>query len=102
MCEVFTQLGAGECRALTSVAKLQADPARTMGADLIVLDIHLGEGKPTGLDAWTWLRSKGYRGRVAFLTGHASNNPLVRSAAELSAAPVLNKPVSMQSLAALL
>ncbi|HMF03126.1 MAG TPA: response regulator [Terriglobia bacterium] len=45
-----------------------------------VLDINLGPGDPTGIDAYHWLRSRGFSGRVIFLTGHATSHPLVREA----------------------
>lgn len=102
LCNVFETLGAQSCQAVRSLTELQNASDRALEADLVVLDINLGAGCPSGVDAWRWLREGRYRGRVAFLTAHAASNPLVKSVAEQAEAPVLSKPVSMQTLAGLL
>jgi DNA-binding NtrC family response regulator len=63
-----------------------------------VLDINLGPGEPTGVDAYHWLRSHGYSGRVIFLTGHAASHPLVREAQLIGDAVVLQKPAGIDDL----
>jgi DNA-binding NarL/FixJ family response regulator len=63
-----------------------------------ILDINLGQGEPTGIDAYHWLRSRGFSGRVVFLTGHAASHPLVREARLIGDAVVLEKPTGMDHL----
>jgi FixJ family two-component response regulator len=63
-----------------------------------VLDINLGAGEPTGIDAYHWLRSHGFSGRVIFLTGHAASHPLVREARLIGDAVVLEKPTRIGQL----
>jgi len=40
--------------------------------DLVLLDINLGRGQPTGLDCLRWLPETGHRGAVCMLTAHLS------------------------------
>ena len=63
-----------------------------------VLDINLGRGEPTGIDAYHWLRSRGFSGRVIFLTGHAASHPLIREAQLIGDAVVLEKPTGIDQL----
>jgi DNA-binding NtrC family response regulator len=84
------------CRQLTGVLD------RALECDVAILDINLGSGEPSGLDAYDQLRTRGYRGRVVFLTGHADSHPLVLQAIESGRARVLRKPISFEELEALL
>jgi FixJ family two-component response regulator len=83
------------CRCLLaqSVAELKALGTAALEADVAVLDINLGPGLPTGIDAYDWLLSQNFRGRLLFLTGHAHAHPLVARAEKLRHASVLDKPM---------
>src|SRR5262245_6190792 len=82
------------CVCVDSVDELRAQAADALDTDLAVLDINLGPDQPSGVDAYEWLREQGYRGRIVFMTGHASRHPLVEQANRLEGAVVLAKPVS--------
>jgi FixJ family two-component response regulator len=62
------------------------------------LDIDLGSGQPTGLDALDWLRSEKFVGQVYFLTGHGASHPLVAKAMTVGSVEVLSKPVFPETL----
>jgi hypothetical protein len=47
------------------------------------------------------LRARGFRGRIVFLTGHARSYPAVQRACSLDHARVLQKPVDVAELRAL-
>jgi FixJ family two-component response regulator len=83
------------CRGLLarSLDELKALGQQVIDADVAVLDINLGPGLPTGLDAYDWLLSRGFAGRILFLTGHAHAHPLVARAERLHGASVLDKPM---------
>jgi FixJ family two-component response regulator len=81
------------CILARSVDELKALAPEVLLAEVAVLDINLGPGKPTGLDAYDWLVSQGYPGRLLFLTGHAHAHPLVARAEKLRRAAVLDKPM---------
>ena len=83
------------CRCLQarSLAELKALAPEVLEADVAVLDINLGSGAPTGIDAYTWLMSERFGGRILFLTGHAHAHPLVARAERLQRAAVLDKPI---------
>lgn len=76
-----------------SVDELKAHAREVLEADVAVLDINLGPGLPTGLDAYDWLLQQNFRGRLLFLTGHAHAHPLVARAEKLRRAEVLDKPM---------
>jgi len=81
------------CLRARSVAELKALGPGALAADVVVLDINLGSGQPSGIDAYDWLMSQNFAGRVLFLTGHAHAHPLVARAERLRGAHVLDKPV---------
>jgi DNA-binding response OmpR family regulator len=84
-----------DCRCLVarSLAELKALGPSVLAADVAVLDINLGSGEPTGIDAYDWLMSQSFAGRLLFLTGHAHAHPLVARAEHLQRATVLDKPI---------
>ena len=59
------------CLLARSLAELKALGPEVLAADVAVLDINLGAGQPSGIDAYDWLLGQGFAGRLLFLTGHA-------------------------------
>ena len=101
MSELLARGAGAECVGLRSVEDLREQEAEVLRTDLAVLDINLGPGQPSGIDAYHWLKEQRYRGRIVFMTGHATRHPLVEAARQLHGAVVLAKPVSFQRLIAL-
>jgi CheY-like chemotaxis protein len=85
-----------------SLAELQTRGHEAIACDLALLDVNLGYGEPSGVDAFEWLRQSGFRGRVYFFTGHAGDHPLVRQASSIPGTSVVSKPIGMAELDALL
>ena len=102
LCELLSLSGAEELVSAGSLAELQRKRAEALGGGLAILDINLGAGVPSGLDAYRWLRDNGFAGRTVFLTGHARSHPLVREALELAHVQVLSKPIESRVLLTLL
>jgi len=75
-----------------SLAQVKALGDILPSLETALLDINLGAGKPSGVDVARWLEAQGYHPRIIFITGHAPDHPLVRSAAGASGR-VLEKPV---------
>ena len=90
----------GRCTVYTmaSVRELERHLADLPHLFAAILDINLGPAEPTGLDAYRWLRSHGFAGRIIFLTGHARNHPLVQGAHLVGDAIVLEKPTGIIQL----
>jgi FixJ family two-component response regulator len=88
------------CKAVT--AKSMGDVQRlgdtALACHLAILDINLGPGEPSGVDVYRWLRDRGFRHPIYFLTGHAATFPLVAEAERLGDAKVLNKPMPAAEL----
>jgi hypothetical protein len=84
-----------------SVAELVTIADRVLDCELAILDINLGRGAPTGVDAWLWLKNNRFSGRIVFLTGHAAALSLVDDARK-EGVPVLTKPIRLEQLRALL
>lgn len=98
--EVFRVFGNGKhsCLCLASYEEMLAQKDAALATGLAILDINLGENRPSGLDAERWLRAHEYVGKVVLLTGHARSHPLVSQAAELAGVEVLEKPVAVGRL----
>lgn len=102
VCELFRMGGAERCVAVGSVAELRRRGADIHHFQLALIDVNLGYGHPSGLDAYEWLRAQRFGGQVVFITGHASSHPLVRELQGLRGVQVLRKPVDADVLLDLL
>ena len=102
LCELLVMSGVDGCVEAGSVRELEACGERVHRAQLALLDINLGAGNPTGLDAYEWLVRQRYGGQVVFITGHAATHPELRAAERLHGVRVLMKPVDPDVLIALL
>ncbi len=69
-----------------------------LAACLALIDVNLGAGKPSGIDAYRWLTARAFAGRIVFLTGHARAHGMVQEAVRDRVAEVLQKPASIALL----
>jgi FixJ family two-component response regulator len=102
MGELVRLISGRPCLALRSLAQLQARRDEVLACERAILDVNLGPAQPSGLDAYEWLRAQGFRGKIAFLTGHALRHPLVARASALAGVTVLQKPVNIDDVRGLL
>jgi len=99
--DLFLAEGVRHCVVAASLEDVQALAAESLGAKLAILDVNLGDGRPTGVDVLQWLRERGFSGAVVFLTGHAATDPRVLAASRMAGTRVLSKPISIDALAQL-
>jgi FixJ family two-component response regulator len=87
----------GRCtvRPMTSLREMERHLADLPQLSAAILDINLGLNEPTGIDAYRWLRSHGFAGRVIFLTGHAREHAIVQEADLIGDAILLEKPTEI-------
>ena len=90
------------CETFGAVSELIDAYDRLEAFGLAVLDVNLGEGMPTGIDAYLWLREMGFGGRIVFLTGHARSHPFLSQEMRRSPVRVLEKPMGADEIARLL
>jgi FixJ family two-component response regulator len=88
----------GRCLGARSFGALLEQRPAVLCCDLAILDINLGHGVPSGIDAYHWLDREGFPGGVIFLTGHARSHPLVEQAGRVRNARLLDKPIGMAQL----
>jgi FixJ family two-component response regulator len=81
------------CIGVGSYDELVALGDGVLACRVAILDINLGANRRSGIDAYTWLRQKGYTGRIVFLTGHASTHPLVVEAHRIGDVEIFSKPI---------
>lgn len=96
--ELVTVVLQRRCVGVASYEELVGLGEEALGCSVAILDINLGPNQPSGIDAYRWLRDKGYRGRIAFLTGHASSHPLVIEAKRIGDAEIFSKPIEPDRL----
>jgi FixJ family two-component response regulator len=87
-----------DCLDVASFAELLAHGEEALGCTTALLDVNLGAGQPSGIDAYRWLRDSGFRGPINFLTGHARTHPLVEQAGDIEDVRVLEKPIAVDVL----
>jgi DNA-binding NtrC family response regulator len=92
------ELLGGDCVTACSVSELIRRRSDVLSCDLAILDINLGHGLPSGIDAYNWLHRERFSGHVTFLTGHARNHPLVAQACQCHDAALLDKPIGILEL----
>jgi DNA-binding NtrC family response regulator len=101
MCELFESCGA-KCIAVGSLDEMKNLWVNgRLSFELAILDVNLGAGKPSGVDAYRWLKEQSFPGRVVFLTGHARSFPAVSDASAVGV-EILEKPASIDDLLNLL
>jgi len=96
--ELVTLVLKHRCVGVGSYDELAALGQEALGCSVAILDINLGPDQPSGIDAYTWLRDMGYKGRIVFLTGHASTHPLVVEAQRIGGAEIFSKPIEPDRL----
>ncbi len=84
-----------------SLDELRHQRRAALGCKLAILDINLGSDQPSGIDAYLWLKQQGFAERAVFLTGHAASHHLVVEAHRLAGVEVLQKPIELSQLRAL-
>jgi FixJ family two-component response regulator len=100
--EIARDTFAAHCLALGSYSEMLARRDEVLSCALAILDVNLGAGVPSGVDAYRWLRQQGFLGAIVFLTGHAGSHPLVAEAHRIGDAFVVPKPASMATLESVL
>ena len=96
--ELVTVVLERRCIGVGSYEELVALGEEALGCSVAILDINLGPHRGSGIDAYAWLRDKGYMGRIVFLTGHASTHPLVVEAKRIGDAEIFSKPIDPDRL----
>lgn len=95
----FVELVANrQCVAVGSFDELVAAAPDVLGCSVGLLDVNLGPGRPTGIDAYRWLVGHHFAGRLYFFTGHARVHPLLAEIEKLGAVQVLPKPLDTDRL----
>jgi FixJ family two-component response regulator len=100
LADVARNLCLRECVTVSSVRELVALGEKVHGCGTAVLDINLGAGRPSGVDAYNWLREMQFAGKIFFLTGHAHSHPLVQEARHLGNVQIIEKPAVVDVLRA--
>jgi FixJ family two-component response regulator len=101
LAELFTGVLGIDCVGAASMDELLKLRDRVLSCKLAMLDINLGPQSPSGFQAYSWLRSQGFAGRIVFLTGHAATHADVQEARRTGEARVFQKPVPWETLAGL-
>jgi len=96
--ELVTVFLKRRCVGVGSYEELVALGEEALRSGVTILDINLGPNRRSGIDAYAWLRDKGYTGRIVFLTGHASTHPLVVDARRIGDAEIYSKPIDPDRL----
>ena len=87
-----------DCVKIADVPEMIAAADKVLDCDVAFIDVNLGNNKPSGIDAYHWLRDHGYSGRIVFLTGHARMQTVVDELDRSGSAQFVPKPASLRTL----
>jgi DNA-binding response OmpR family regulator len=96
MAEFFRDHGI-DCVTAQSFDEVVAHRSEVLGCSLAILDVNLGQGRPSGVDVFRWLQRERFDGSVVFLTGHAVTSSALNGTRALGV-PILAKPVGAETL----
>jgi DNA-binding NtrC family response regulator len=96
--ELVTAVLKHRCVGVGSYEELVGLGDEALRCSIAILDINLGSQPTIRHRRLQWLRDKGYRGRIVFLTGHASTHPLVIEAQRIGDAEIFSKPIEPDRL----
>jgi DNA-binding response OmpR family regulator len=99
--DVFGLAGVPRRVLAATLAEVQRHGQAALQSGLAIVDVNLGEGEPTGVDVYHWLRANGFAGTIVFLTGHAAADERVAAAAAVPNTRIMSKPISFEALVAL-
>jgi DNA-binding NtrC family response regulator len=98
MLQILLEQAGARVRLARSMADVERLGPDGLAIDLALLDVHLGQGVPSGLDVQIWLLAHGFAGETVFLTGHAASHPAVLAAAARPHTRILAKPAALEDL----
>jgi FixJ family two-component response regulator len=81
-----------------SYADMVSRGAEVLACEHALLDINLGPGQPSGIEACRWLRDNGFARPIVLMTGHAADHPLVKQALTAGPGQLLRKPFGLGEL----
>jgi len=87
-----------QCLTFGSYEDMLAAAEAVLRCSVALLDVNLGVGQPTGIDAYRWLVGQAFSGRLYFFTGHARVHPLLVEIEKLGGVQVLSKPLDADKL----
>jgi response regulator RpfG family c-di-GMP phosphodiesterase len=89
-----------DCLALTTenFESTKKNESSILDTDIAFLDINLGANSPSGVDVYHWMRNKGYKKPIYFLTAHAESSSEIRSIEASGEVTVLSKPLRPDTL----
>lgn len=92
--KMFEQFGTTEVSSFHSYSEVESI-ADKLNFDLAFLDVNLGINARSGIDVFNLLMQKGFKGKIVFLTGHASSYPLLKKTLEYPNVRLLEKPADV-------
>lgn len=98
MQSIFEELAVEHSVCVNSFSQLQTLDLNKQNFNLAFLDVNLGTGAETGLDAYDWLKENGFQGKTIFFTGHARNYPLLQAKLEEQNVDILEKPAELAAI----
>ncbi len=98
LAEMFQIMCGVDAVVAPDVAGMIAVGNEVLDCQIAFIDVNLGAGQPSGIDAYHWLIDHEFHGRIVFLTGHARLQAQVEEAVTTGVAEVVQKPASAKTL----
>jgi len=102
LCDLLEITNGWTCLTVPSFDVLLQFREAALSTSTAIIDVNLGFGRQSGVEAARWLRRQDYRRRVVLLTGYSEAHPLVADARSLDGVVVLRKPIDLEALCAML
>lgn len=101
MTRLLDQIGVSEIACFHSYADVENSVNKGLNYDLAFLDVNLGINARSGIDVYHLLLQHHFKGKIVFLTGHASSYPLLQKMLENPQVRLLEKPADISVIEAI-
>lgn len=96
--QIFNSFGTIDLSICHSYSDVTALNGKALNFEVAFLDVNLGMGQKTGIDAFDWLLENGYQGKTVFFTGHASSYGVLKKITDRPNVYLLDKPADISKI----
>lgn len=96
--KMISNMGVTKISIFNSYSDLTKLSKDQLNFDIAFLDVNLGIGQKSGIDAFDWLIANDFKGTIIFLTGHAGSYEILKKISCHPNVHLLDKPAEITKI----